>query len=237
MGQIEQNLPHCTACQNTLENEQNYCSNCGQKIGKKKISVLSIFTDTFGNYLSFERSGLSTIYHIFTRPNFIVENYCNGNKGYYASPGKMIIFSVVLIALQITFVSKQILGTDFEITGLTREYSFFLLNFVLFVIVSQLTFIRHGFKLARHVVSVTYTMTAILIAFLLFDNFCLLVGISSSSYLLLIYMEVVLLLNSFALSRKRVWWMYVLNFIFENFILITILFLLEILINNLQSTP
>ncbi len=147
MNKTENQALQCTACHKNLKAEQNYCVHCGQKIGKKRITLWSIIADTFSNYFSFERSGLATDYKVIRHTEFMVQNYYNGNKGYFASPGKLVIFSIILIALHLTFVNDKILEASFDIRGVNKEYAFFLFHFILFTIISQLTFIRLGFKL------------------------------------------------------------------------------------------
>lgn len=236
MGQIEQNLPHCTACHRKLETEQNYCPNCGQKIGRKRITIWSIISDTLGNYFSFERSGLATIYKVITTPKFIVDNYCDGNKGYFASPGKMVIFSLVIMALHFTFISKKILSVDFEIEGFSQEYGFFLFNFLIFVFISQLTFFRQGFKLARHFVSLTYIMTAFLISFVLIDNLCRLLTIELNGWTYIFYLSVVLFWNSLAFTRKRIWWMFGINFLIQIIILFAMILYIQNALDSLDNS-
>lgn len=214
----------CTACKNPLTTIQIYCQQCGQKIGKKNITLYSIISDAFINFFSFERSGFATVYKIITTPKFIIQNYCQGNKGFFASPGRMILFLIVILALHLTFISDQILGITSNIQNLNKEYAFFFFNFILFVIVSQLAFINQGFKLARHIVSVIYISTTFLIVFLIFSDLLLLFGIELTTWFLIFYIIFVLFWNSLALTkRKSVWWV-LLNFFIQLVILIAIIY-------------
>lgn len=170
----------------------------------------------FSNYFSFERSGLATIFHYFTRPKFIVENYCKGNKGVFFSPGRLLIFSIIIFALHVAFVRKEILGVSFSFGDLKSEYGYWLFILTLVTLTSQLTFIRNGLYLSKNIVSVTYACTTFFIVLtILSDILFYFIGDFIDGQLILIYLIFVFTWNSIALTKKRKVWMFALNTLFQ----------------------
>lgn len=205
---------HCTACKQEVLS--TYCGNCGQKAGRKPLSLWNIITDFFSNYFSFERSGLATIVLLLRNPRFVVHNYYMGNKGYFASPGKLLIFTILVFAFHTTFVNKRILGLHFEFGSVNTEYGYWLLFIPLFTLISQITFFRQGANLSRHFISSSYIATSFLAVLLILNDLTLLCfGDILSAYPFIFYILCVFFWNSWALSKKRKPAMYVFNAFIE----------------------
>ena len=147
----------CSICK--LEIHQKYCGNCGQQIGESETTMLSIVSDFFSNLLSVEKSVFACIYKLFTDPKKIVENYWNGNRKYYPSPGKMLFYSFAVAALHLTYVSDSLMGLvmeDGDMSGIGPQFVFWLIILPILILSSYLTFIRKKISVTKHLISIMY---------------------------------------------------------------------------------
>jgi len=154
----------CSIC--NVEIHQKYCGNCGQRIGESETTMFSIVSDFFSNLLSLEKSVFACIYKLFVDPKSIVENYWNGNRKYYPSPGKMFFYSLAVAALHLAYVSPTLMGMDLMATGNHGEYElggqfvFWLLFLPLLILTSILVFFKQKLSKTKHLISIVYLSSA-----------------------------------------------------------------------------
>lgn len=221
----------CSACGNKVTTP--YCGKCGQKVGNKPISVWHIISDFFSNYLSLERSGLATMLLLIRKPRFVIDNYYLGNKGYYSSPGKLLIFSVVVFALHLALSSKTIFGLTIQVQSLNTEYAYWILLIPVLTIISQLVFVRQGFKPARHLITITYLATTFSILVIVIEDLLQLINPDLvDAKLFVIYLLLVFGWSSWALSKRRSFWMYLLNTLTYVVLFAAILLLIDVLFSQ-----
>lgn len=164
----------CSIC--SSEVQQKYCGNCGQKIGESETTILSIISDFFSNLISVEKSVFACIYKLFVDPKSIVENYWNGNRKYYPSPGKMFFYSLAIAALHLAYVSSSIMGMDLMVRGndgkyeLGSQFMFWLVFLPLLVLSSYLTFIKEKHSLTKHLISILYLASAFFMVILIIQD-------------------------------------------------------------------
>lgn len=164
MTKIEDNK--CSICSEKVIG--TYCSNCGQKKGGKPTNIFQLLLDFVEQVISIQKSDFATMLQVVKRPRFIIDNYHNGNIGYYSSPGKVMLFAILILIIHMTFVSNLILGVDFSAEGLNLEYTFLFLFILFFSIVSQIVFIRRGMKISKHIIASTYITSTFITFFTLF---------------------------------------------------------------------
>lgn len=188
---------HCSNCGTEVIGD--YCSNCGQKIGKKDSTLWSIIVDTFMNLIDLDRSVFAAILYVLRRPFKIIESYWMGNRKLYASPGKILLFSLALAAIHLTQVDENILGgavnaeyNDNQVGD--KEIIFWVIMIPFLVLISSLAFIRKRMGIAKHLVSTLYISTTFFILltvlqdiFLLSFHFDIYMGMGMLVFLLLVF--------------------------------------------------
>jgi hypothetical protein len=90
----------CISCKN--EHDENYCPNCGEKNGVKKITFVSIIEDVFSSVTSMDRGFLYNMKTISLKPQKIASDYINGKRKGILNPVSYLIFSVTIYLIVIT---------------------------------------------------------------------------------------------------------------------------------------
>lgn len=167
----------CTICNKEIKS--NFCDNCGQSYTAKQLSLRSMFSDLASNSFSINRGALPTFYYIITNPKKIVNNYWDGFKNYYASPGKVMIITLTFLGLYLIFTDNSVLGLHINSNNISPQSVLSLFFIPLFTFTSAITFYKKKKNLASHLVLSIYTffswlllisiLEAILINFLKFD--------------------------------------------------------------------
>ena len=212
----------CTVCSSKVNG--TYCSNCGQKYGDKPTNVLRLVLDFVEQVISIQKSDFATMLQVIKRPKFIIENYYNGNTGYYSSPGKVMLFAILILIVHMTFVSNLILGVDFSAEELNLEYTFLFLFILVFSVVSQLVFFRRGFLLSKHIIATTYIVSTFITFFILIYWIVLALFGEDSMFTFLSFILSIIIWLSIVFTHKRIFIHYFLNafFVFGLFLLLVI---------------
>ena len=196
----------CSVCSTSIK--EKYCQRCGQYLSEKPTTIFSLGYDFVYNGLSLEKSVLATMVKTITNPKMIVQNYFDGYRGYYSSPGKVLLYGIAVLALHISFVDRKVMGLTLEAQSISAPYLFWLSLFPLFLIISYLVFLRIEKRLSRHLISITYVASSLLIPLLILSDLIqFIVGELLGVWPFIIFTFLVFLWNSRTFSQKsRVFW-------------------------------
>jgi len=223
----------CSICEkeiNTL-----YCGDCGQKITRKKTTMLSMLTDFLMKLVSFEKSVIATFGKILKNPKAVVQNYMDGNRNYYSHPGAMLFWALTFGALHVFFVNDKILGGSFELDTteggftISAEAGILGISLILFFLCSSLAFIRSRQGVAKHLISNVYISSAFFIIFtILMDLIGWLFSLDEDSGIgMLIFIVFSLFWLSRVLTKSEKKYMIWLNFLLELAILTSFLLIIN----------
>lgn len=162
----------CSIC--GIEIAEEYCTRCGQRASGKIATTANLITDFLSNFFSLERSAFATILKLLTNPAPIVNNYYLGFKNYYASPGKLLLYSIAVIALHIAFVNPNVLGMVIKVQGVNTQYFFWIMHIPVVLMVSRLAFLNKKEGFSKHLISIIYISGSALIAFILINDLIIL---------------------------------------------------------------
>lgn len=197
MNQSSENprTSNCTIC--NTKNVGNYCVNCGQKIAKKRVSVSSMATDLLTNIFSFEKSILATIISLLKDPRKIIINYTQGHTNYYPSPGKLLVYTLAIAALHVTYINSDILGFRISNNSENPQILFWLTFIPLITLASYFTFIKSQPRFVNHLISVLYLSSLFFIVFtILYDIIYLTIGNVATDFVFPIYLLILFLYNA-----------------------------------------
>ena len=91
----------CLNCENSISEEDNFCSRCGQVNDLKKVSLKQYLSAYFDDFLSFDSRLLNTIVGLIFKPGFVTKNYVEGKRMSYVNPFKLYIQITILFFLLI----------------------------------------------------------------------------------------------------------------------------------------
>lgn len=216
---------NCSVCNTPITDK--YCSNCGQQFTNKKATIFSLVLDFFSNFFSVEKSFIGTSRKLITNPKFIVENFLNGNKKYYISPGSFVLYGITILALHSLIIGPTIWGVILMYDGIQVQYLFWMFLLPFLFLCSYLTFIRQGFNISKHIISNSYFSTLFLFIFIIIDDIVITLfeGFNSAIPFLL-FLIFVFLWNSFSFSKKGKISSHILNTIIQLLLFVGIFFLL-----------
>lgn len=194
----------CTLCQTEIKGL--YCYNCGQKSTNKKTTVVTIIGDLISNLFSIENSFFSTFLMAFKKPAFLVNNYFEGNKGVLIAPGKIVLFTSVILALRFYYFDA-----DFFTISLGRhkkEYVLLGLFLIFPILSSTVTFIRHKNIFMRSIISICYFSSFVLLISLIIEIPLLVMGISNSWKNIFIPLAflTIFILNVLVFAKSKKWY-------------------------------
>ena len=80
-----------------------------KKKGGKPTNIFQLLLDFVEQVISIQKSDFATMLRVVKRPRFIIENYYNGNMGFYSSPGKVMLFAILILIIHMTFLPKALI--------------------------------------------------------------------------------------------------------------------------------
>jgi len=148
----------CTSCNNV--HDENYCPNCGEKKGIKKITLASTMEDAFSSISNMDKGLLFNLKTLTLRPQKITVDYIRGKRKGILNPISFLIFSVTLYIIvievfqipreprQIDAVSKPFFAEiGYEAGKFIRTYLkfFWVLVIIPFALSLKLAFGKYNF--------------------------------------------------------------------------------------------
>ena len=231
-----ENNRNCTICETPIKIK--FCEKCGQKKGHKESTILSLIADIFSSIFSLQNSVPKTFQTLLIAPNKIIDNYAKGHRGFYPSPGKMILFAFAITAIHSLTVSSDLLGMSITVAN-NQDSGHIILLFITVLLItgtSYLTFIRSKIKLAKHIISTLYLWSTFFTIFLIAsDLFLLLFDLDLSEIFLAFLFISILIWNTIVFTRKKKP-LIILGNLVIHLVLIAIIIPLLILIIKLTGT-
>lgn len=224
----------CSICKIPIV--ENYCVRCGQSFTGKKTSIISLIIDFISNFLSMEKSGFATILKILKNPKPIVDNYYFGFKNYYASPGKVLLYGIAVIALHVGFVDDKVMGLSINVINMKTQYFFWLQLFPVLLFVSYISFIRIERSLSKQLISLIYVASSLFIALTILNDLLIIIWSDLLGiWAFIIAISLIFFWNSrvFTIKKRNIY--IILNTLIQLAIFTGIAVALIMITNNLNS--
>lgn len=204
----------CSVCEIPIK--ENYCGRCGQTFSGKKTSIVSLIIDFISNLFSMEKSGFATILKILKNPKPIVDNYYFGYKNYYASPGKILLYGIAVVALHLSFIDDKVMGVSLDSQNLNAQYLFWLVLFPILLFISYMTFIRIEKNLSKHLISLIYIASSIFFVLIILNDLIIIISdYNLGIWAFIIFVSLVLFWNSRVFTTKKNYIFIILNTIIQ----------------------
>lgn len=96
----------CKNCQLTLNQENDYCSSCGAKVIRKRLTLKNLMGHFSETYLNYDNKLLQTFLHLFTKPEDVIGGYINGTRKKYADVISYFAIALTFSGLQMFVLNK-----------------------------------------------------------------------------------------------------------------------------------
>lgn len=181
-----------------------YCSRCGQRLSESPTTTLSLISDFLSNFFSLEKSAFATIFKILQDPYPIVQNYYSGYRNYYASPGKILLYGIAVVALHLSFVNDTVMGLSLSVENFNASYLFWIVLCPVLLFCSYITFIRIEKGLAKHLISLIYIASSLFIAITILNDLIIVtLGDRLGIWAFIVFVFLVFLWNSRVFTTKK----------------------------------
>ena len=215
----------CSVCNTIVEDD--YCGICGQKIGRKGTTFLSLIVDGIRDFLDVEKSVFAVMLMTLKRPNKIIENYWTGNRGYYTSPFRMLMYALGIAVIHISYVDNRILGGDISADGMGAHVAFWGIFYPILSLVSWLSFLGKKISFAKHMISILYISTTLFIILtILHDLSSIFIDDLFGPYILLFFLECVMFWNARVFEKDKNILYKITGLIIQNLVFVGVAFLI-----------
>lgn len=76
---------NCKNCDTTLMDDFNYCSSCGAKTIRNRLTIKTLLNDFGEQYLNLDNKFLKTFFALFTKSEIVIGGYINGTRKKYVN--------------------------------------------------------------------------------------------------------------------------------------------------------
>jgi len=104
---------HCKNCQSQLNPSSKYCSACGAKVIKNRLTIKSIANDFSAQFLNYDNRFLQTFITMFTRPEAVIDGYVGGLRKRYMNVLGYFAVAVTLTGF-VSYVNNKFFPGRFE---------------------------------------------------------------------------------------------------------------------------
>ncbi|MCK5847116.1 MAG: DUF3667 domain-containing protein [Bacteroidales bacterium] len=90
MKQINSNI--CPNCENSFQENYEYCPHCGQKKTNQQLKLKDFIGDFISATFNLESKLLLTLKYLFIKPNFLAKEFLAGKRTKYIPPVRLFVF-------------------------------------------------------------------------------------------------------------------------------------------------
>ncbi len=207
----------CKNCSFPIRTDHSFCSNCGAKVIRNRLSFKNLWFDISERYFNLDNTFIKTFWHLFTKPEVVIGDYIDGVRKKYLNPISYFGIALTLSGILVFFIKNFFIDSiDFEenfggtnqdfVTkwkDISFDYSslFFVSYLPLIAISSFLVFNKRNFNFTEHVILGIYILAHYSIVSFAISLGCLL--ISPESYLAFSQVFTLILLAYFIYVFQR----------------------------------
>lgn len=165
---------NCKNCNRILRSDYSYCSNCGAKIIQYRLTFKKLWYDVTERYFNVDNTFLKTFWHLFTKPEIVIDGYIQGIRKKYLNPISYLGIALTLSGLLLFILRKfalskidlaafgssmktettsKILNASLDISSFT-----FLLYIPVIAIVGWLIFNKRSHNLSEYSITAIYAL-------------------------------------------------------------------------------
>lgn len=155
----------CKNCNRSTRTDYTYCSNCGAKIIRNRLTFKNLWYDVTERYFNVDNTFLKTFWHLFIKPEQVIGGYINGVRKKYLNPISYFAFSVILSGVMFFVLKKgfklNLMPENLSGPNLDKIYDYqALISYIAipaYTIASYILFIdKNKYNLTEHLIINTY---------------------------------------------------------------------------------
>lgn len=94
---------NCKNCNHPLDNDAQFCDNCGGKVIAFRITFALLFREFFNNVFGLDTQFFRTLKEMAIRPHLVLEEYLSGVRKRYVNPFGLLTIGAALSLLTYNF--------------------------------------------------------------------------------------------------------------------------------------
>ncbi len=99
-------IMNCKNCKSELNPKDNFCSECGAKIIKERITIKSLFSNLL-DALGWDSNFFVTLRYLLYKPQVVLKEYINGTRKKYTNPFTFFVISLAISLFVFNQYSEQ----------------------------------------------------------------------------------------------------------------------------------
>lgn len=96
----------CKNCENSFQEEFDFCPHCGQK-SKDDLTIGLLFYNTVSNYFSFDARFFKSFIPLMIRPGYIARTFVEGKRLMFLHPAQFYLFISVIFFFLFSFIARK----------------------------------------------------------------------------------------------------------------------------------
>ena len=163
---------NCKNCKKLLNSNDHFCSNCGAKVIKNRLTLKNLWNDFAAQFLNYDNKFLKTYLNLFKKPQEVIGSYIEGTRKKYVNVISYYAIAITFAGFQLfiirkyfpesmnlqTFIPEGNPNANINIDWVYDYYSFLsLINLPIYAIFAKITFTGlKKFNYTEHLVINTY---------------------------------------------------------------------------------
>ncbi|MDC8006142.1 DUF3667 domain-containing protein [Aureisphaera galaxeae] len=163
----------CKNCTATLTSENNYCSACGAKVIRNRLTMRNVWENFSEQFLNYDNRFLKTYLTMFRNPFDVITAYIDGIRKRYSNPLSYFAIAITLSGFQL-FILRKFFPEAMDLSAIVPNqpnasvnvdwiYDYYsivaLINLPIYAVMGKLSFIGlKKFNYTEHLVIITYAV-------------------------------------------------------------------------------
>lgn len=238
---------NCKNCERPLRTDYSFCSNCGAKIIRNRLTFRNLWYDFTERFFNVDNTFLKTIKYLFTQPETVILGYTQGIRKKFLNPVSFYAIALTLTGFLYYLIGEffidqlsmawmpggsETVGEDSFKTAVKNQTLISLISIPLYALVSKLLFLKKkNLNFTEHVVIYLYTSAQMsIVSFPLL----LLLLVLGFNYYILTYVLIFVMIFYVAYCLKRIFKLTMTEIILKTLLFFIILVFLMILSGVVQ---
>ena len=207
----------CKNCKTSLNNDTNFCSNCGAKVIRNQLTIKHVLEDFNEQFLNLDNKFIQTFIKLFTAPEIVIGGYINGTRKKYLNAISYFALAITFSGLQVfvlrhffpeaidisEFTTEKNMGFSMKIMKFTQEYNSFIMMLMLpfYALIGRIVFLKNKtFNYIELVVVFMYTISQMAIVGVIIILTAAVLGLTMGN-VVYVFLPLQILYSAYCLKR------------------------------------
>jgi len=211
---------NCKNCSKTLSLSTNFCSDCGAKVIRNRLTIKNLFEHFIENYLNYDNKFIQTFIKLLISPEIVISSFVNGTRKKFINPVSFLAISFTVSGVYLFFFQQKLKEyMDFSnisatygegqqklsaaIFDISFNYNSLLYLFIIpiLALISWAVFYNKKYNFTEHVVIYLYSMSFLSILSTVLTVLIILLSPENYMILSVLILALMLIYHIFLLKR------------------------------------